>query len=190
MKPLIASVILCMGVAMLGDAQGKYDKAYVCDNGKIHFYASTPIQDIEATSNNGLCVLNAQTRKISAKIQMTSFVFRRQKMQEDFNEDYAESNKFPVATLEAVITNNINLTKDGTYDVTLKGTLDIHGTKKETEIKGKLVVKNGQPYTATARFDVKLADYNFKIPTIVVEKIAQVVQVDVNFEFKKYQGNI
>ena len=39
---------------------------------------------------------------------MTSFQFKRKKMQDDFNEDYAESTKYPYAILDAVITNAIN----------------------------------------------------------------------------------
>ena len=40
---------------------------------------------------------------------------------------------------------------------------------------------------ATAEFEVKLVDHNIKIPTVVVAKIAEVVKVDVNFKFQKYQ---
>jgi hypothetical protein len=166
------------------NAQGK---TYVCETGKIHFFASTAVSDIEATSNTGGCTLNTQTKKISAKVAMQSFVFKLKKMQDDFNEDYAESTKFPDARLEAVIVSNVNFTKDGTYNVTLKGTFEMHGVKTDKVIQGKLTIKNGQPVNATAQFDVKLVDHKIKVPTIVVVKIAEVVKVDVNFAFTKLQ---
>ncbi len=116
---------------------------------------------------------------------MTSFEFRRAKMQQDFNEDYVESNKFPYAILDAVIINKVDFTKDGTYNVTLKGTFEVHGVKQDRQIQGKLTIKNGLPVSGTAQFDVKLVDHNIKVPTILVVKIAEVVKVDVNFVFKK-----
>jgi polyisoprenoid-binding protein YceI len=184
-KRLITSISLLL-LVLCGYPQKKDANTYVSENGKAHFFSSTPVQNIEATSSTAVCVLNTQTKKISAKIQMSSFQFKWGKMQEDFNESYAESTKYPYAELEAVITNSPSFKKDGTYDVTLKGTMQIRDAKKDIVIKGKLTVKNGQPSNAQAKFDIALADYNFKIPTIVVAKIAKVVSVDVNFDFKKY----
>jgi polyisoprenoid-binding protein YceI len=183
MKNIIIAILMPLAF-LCSPALNAQAHTFVCTNGNIHFSASTIMEDIDATSNIAVCALNTQTKKISAKVAMTSFVFRRKKMQDDFNEDYAESTKFPYASLDAVI-ENINFSKDGTYDVTLKGTFEMHGVKVEREIKGKLTVKNGQPVSATAQFDVKLADHKIKVPTIVVVKIAEVVKVEVNFVFKK-----
>jgi polyisoprenoid-binding protein YceI len=86
-----------------------------------------------------------------------------------------------------VIVENIDFTKDGTYDVTLKGTLDMHGVKQAREIKGKLTIKNGAPVRATATFIVKLVDHKIKIPKAVVMNIAEEIKVDVDFTLEKYQ---
>ena len=186
MKPILTALLLPLMVLCCSNlGSNRADKSLVCDNGKIHFLASTAIEDIEATSNSAVCAINLQTKKISAKVKMETLEFRRKKMQDDFNEDYIESSKFPYATLDAVIVSKINFSKDGTYDVTLKGTFEVHGVKKDREIKGKLTIKNGQPVSASAWFDVQLVDHNIKVPTIVVVKIATVVKVDVNFIFRK-----
>ena len=108
-------------------------------------------------------------------------------MQEHFNENYLESDKIPFSTLDAVINENIDFTKDGTYDVTLKGVLDLHGVKNEVEIPGKLIVKNGVPTSATAEFTVALKDYKIKVPKIVAFNIAETIKIDVSFEFVKYE---
>ena len=52
--------------------------------------------------------------------------------------------------------------RDGVFDVTLKGTLEMHGVKHEREIKGKLTMKNGDPVNATGDFMVKLVDHKIK----------------------------
>jgi polyisoprenoid-binding protein YceI len=132
------------------------------------------------------CVLNTKTKKVYSKIKQTSFVFKDRLMQDHFNENYMETEKFPVAILDMVIVEDLDFTKDGTYDITLKGTLEMHGVKKEREIKGKLTIKNGQPVNATAEFMVKLADHQIKIPSIVGANIAEEVKVSVDYNFEKF----
>ena len=167
----------------------KGSDTYVCSNGKIKFFASTPLEDIDATSKMAVCAINTKTKKVSVKVQMSTFEFRRKKMQDDFNEDYIESNKFPYATLDGMIVEGLDFTKDGTYDVTVKGTLEMHGVKLDREVKGKLTVKNGHPYSCTSTFDVRVADHKIKIPTIVIVKIAEVAKVNADFIFEKYNGS-
>jgi hypothetical protein len=168
-------------------AQDKYATTFVCSNGKIHFFSSSPLEDIEATSRKAICVINTENKKVYAKVQMKTFEFRDKLMQEHFNENYIESDKYPVAILDMVITNDIDFAKDGVYDVTLKGTFEVHGVKQEREVKGKLTIKNGAPVNAIANFDVALVDHKIKIPKAVIMNIAEVIKVDVDFTFEKYQ---
>jgi polyisoprenoid-binding protein YceI len=184
MKTILAIILSITAFNGFNTARNA-NAVFICDNGKIHFLASTAMEDIEATSNKTACVLDPQNRKIEAKVDMKTFEFRRKKMQDDFNEDYIESDKFPYATFTALIVSKIDFSKDGTFDVKLRGTLDMHGVKREEEIMGKLTIKGGQPVNATAKFEIPLVNYHIKIPTIVVVKIAEVVKVDVNFDFKK-----
>ena len=180
--------LLFIVIALQLSAQGdKYANTYVCTKGKIHFFSASPLEDIEATSNSAVCVVNTQTKKVYAKIQQNSFVFKDKLMQEHFNENYMESEKFPSAVLDMVITGDIDLTKDGVYDITLHGTLDMHGVKNERDIKGKLTIKNGAPVLATAAYEVKLEDHGIKIPKAVTMNIAESVKVDVDFALEKYQ---
>lgn len=148
MKKLIFFFFLLLASGL--QAQDKYANAYVCTKGKIHFFSSSPLEDIEATSSNSVCVVNTQSKKVIAKVTMTSFTFNDKLMQEHFNENYMESDKYPTSILDMTIVDDIDFSKDGTYDITLKGTLEMHGIKQEREIKGKLAVKNGAPANASA----------------------------------------
>jgi polyisoprenoid-binding protein YceI len=160
--------------------------AYICTKGKIHFFSASPLEDIEATSNDAAAVLNTKDKSVSAKITITSFVFKDKLMQEHFNENYLESDKYPTSVLKMVIVENIDFTKDGVYDVTLRGSLDMHGVKRDRDIKGKLYIQGGQPVRATATFDVQLVDHKIKIPKAVILNIAEVIKVDVDFTLTKY----
>ncbi len=44
-------------------------------------------------------------------------------MQEHFNSDYMESDKFPKASFKGKIQEQIDVTKDGTYPITVDGDL-------------------------------------------------------------------
>lgn len=167
--------------------QAKAQENYITQTGKVHFFSKTPLEDIEATTQKAVGVLYTATKKVQAKIPIQSFEFKQKLMQEHFNENYLESDKFPYANLDAVITNDIDFTKNGVYDLTLKGTLDIHGVKQPREIKCQLTIENGAPKKAVATFDVKLVDHKIKIPKAVLLNIAEVIKVDVDFDLVKYE---
>jgi polyisoprenoid-binding protein YceI len=102
-------------------------------------------------------------------------------MQEHFNKNYIESNKFPRAEFKGQVTNNasVNYTTNGTYNVSVKGKLTIHGVTKEVEVPGTLTVKDGK-VLANAVFNVLVADYNITIPRIYRDNIAKSIKVTVD----------
>ena len=180
MKNLLIIIALLIGYTAAA-------QQYVARTGKVHFYSHGTIEDIEATTNAAVCALNTESKKVVCKIMITSFKFKDKLMEEHFNENYLESDKYPNAVLNGMIEEPIDWTKDGVYDVTIKGILEIHGTEKAREIKGKLTIKGGVPVNANAKFDVTLADHKIKIPSLVGANIAEVIAVDVDFNYEKYE---
>ncbi|TZF82325.1 YceI family protein [Pedobacter sp. BS3] len=146
---------------------------------KISFFSSTPIEDIKAASNKGSGVLVASGGKFAFQVPVKSFEFDKGLMQEHFNENYMESDKYPQARFTGSFNKPVDLSKDGEYHVTANGTLLIHGIGKQRSIPGTLTVKNGV-VTLNANFDVACADHQIKIPTLIITKIAEVIQVHVN----------
>lgn len=142
------------------------------------FFSSTPIEDIDAQSTTGASALNTQTNDIIFKINNTSFQFKKKLMQEHFNENYIESDKFPASDFKGKIIEQIDFSKPGTYPVTVKGNLQIHGVTKTYTTKGSLVI-TADEVKATSTFNVKLADHAIKVPTIVFKQIAETIQVKV-----------
>ena len=179
------NIIIAIAVMFIGLSASA--QQFVAKTGKVHFFSATSMENIEATTNSAVCALNTTSKKVVVKIKNTSFKFKDGLMQEHFNENYMESDKHEYSTLDGVIVENIDFTKDGVYDVTIKGTFDIHGVKVEKEVKGKLTIKNGVPVNGTAKFDVKLADHKIKIPSLLGANISESVAVDVDFNYEKYE---
>ncbi len=123
--------------------------------------------------------MNIASKEIFFKVEIQSFQFKKSLMQEHFNEDYMESDKYPFAEFRGKLVSAPDLTKDGTYPVTVAGTLNIHNVPKEYQVPGSLIVRGGR-VTATADFKVRLADHHIKIPRLLVKNIAEVVDVKVS----------
>ena len=129
-------------------------------------------------------LINAKNAEVAFIVTNVGFKFEKPLMEEHFNENYMESHKYKVSVFKGKIINEIDFTKDGTYEVTAKGTLDIHGVTVEREIKGTLTISNGKINLTTA-FDVLLKDHKIKIPKIVVKNIAEFVKVILNINFEQ-----
>jgi polyisoprenoid-binding protein YceI len=112
---------------------------------------------------------------------MHGFVFVKQMMQQHFNENYVDTDKYPKSEFKGTITNNstINYKKDGTYNAKIKGQLTIHGVTKDVETTGTFKI-NGGKIDATSTFNVLISDYNIKIPSIVKEKVSNTIKITVD----------
>lgn len=152
---------------------------YVCKNAKITLYSQAPVEDIEATTTTGTSVYNATTGDIAFSVNIRSFTFQKSRMQEHFNSNYMESDKYPKATFKGKIQEHIDVTKDGTWPVTAAGDLTVHGVTQKRTIPGNLTVKGGK-ITVTSEFMVKCADHHIKIPQIVFHNIAEVIKMNVS----------
>ena len=110
-------------------------------------------------------------------------------MQEHFNENYVESDKFPKAEFEGLIDNNgtMNYSKDGTYVVKVKGKLTIHGETRDIETPGKLIVQNGK-INVSADFNVILSDYRISIPGLVADKVSKTAKISVACQLELFKG--
>ena len=157
---------------------------YVSKNAKISLFSSAPIEDIKASSSTGASVFNAATGELAFSVAIRSFQFPKSLMQEHFNSDYMESDKYPRATFKGKIKEYIDVSKDGTYPITVIGDLSVHGVTQNRSITGKLIVSGGT-ISMTSEFVVKCADHNIKIPSIVFHNIAESIQMNVTVNYIK-----
>jgi polyisoprenoid-binding protein YceI len=173
-------LILALALILSASYSFAQDK-YFTKTGKIEFYSKASMEDIEAKNKTVTAVIDSKTGAIQFAVQMKGFEFEKQLMQQHFNENYVESDKYPKAEFKGTITNNseINYTKDGTYTAKVKGKLTIHGVTKDVETTGTVKVDGGKVNT-TSTFNILLSDYNIKIPSVVKEKISNSIKVTVD----------
>lgn len=151
---------------------------------RISFFSEAPLENIFAMTEKAASALDTSRHEVAFKVAVKTFEFKKQLMREHFNENYMESDRFPHATFTGKISEPINWDQDGVYSVSVTGTLDVHGVKKRYATAATITVK-GESVTATAKFDVKVADHDVKIPRIVIKNIAEVVEVEVSAAYSK-----
>ncbi len=152
---------------------------YTCKNANISLFSSAPLEDIAANTSTGTSVYNATTGELVFSVNISSFKFKKSLMQEHFNSNYMESDKYPKATFKGKIQQPIDVTKNGTYPVTVTGELDIHGVKQNRTIPGSVTVNNGN-ITMASEFMVKCVDHKIDIPKIVFHNIAETIKMNVS----------
>src|SRR4051812_43200321 len=104
-------------IASLSSAQ-----IYLAKTCTISFFSESTIENIEATNNSAKPVMNSATGEVVIKVPVRSFQFKSQLMQDHFNEDYLETDKFPFAVFTGKINGAIDYSKDSVNKVTVTGT--------------------------------------------------------------------
>jgi hypothetical protein len=180
---LISFLWLLSSATVLG--QGKY----YTKTGKISFSSKAPMEDIDAVNKTAAVILDAKSGALQFLVLMKGFEFPKALMQEHFNENYVESNKYPKAEFKGAILNNnsIDYTKDGEYSAQVKGQLTIHGVTKELEAPATVRINKGL-VEATSLFTIRLSDYAITIPSIVKDKISNNVKVTVATKLEPFKG--
>ncbi len=172
----VLSVFLLMLLSLPLPAQRYFTKA-----GTIYFNASGDMEVIDATNKTVTSVMDTKTAAIQFAVLMKSFQFEKALMEEHFNENYAESSKFPKAEFKGEIINNkdINYGKEGSYPAKVKGKLTLHGVTRDVEASGTITIQGGK-VQALAEFVITLSDFNVEIPSLVKDKVSKQAKIKVD----------
>src|SRR5690606_17276934 len=157
---------------------------YYTKTGRLFFEAGTPLETSDPVNKSLTSVMDIYSCKFGFAVLNRGFEFRKSLMQQHFNENYMESHKYPKSTFKGVIENieKIDFKTDGVYAVVVKGVMDIHGVKKNIEVPGSIIIKNGV-ISCNAKFSLLINDFNIKIPAVVRDKISPDVKVTVDCNY-------
>jgi hypothetical protein len=150
--------------------------------GKISFFSDAAIEDISAENTMVGSLFNAATGDLVYIVKIKDFIFPKALMREHFNEKYMETEKFPKALFNGKL-KGFNVNAKGEQNVTASGKLTMHGVTKDIQVPGTVLFEGGKA-TMKAKFMVKLADYNIKIPKLVWQNIAEEIEVKIDFVYK------
>jgi hypothetical protein len=183
-KTSILLLVLFCTASFVNAQTGKY----YTRTAHVDFYSHTPMEDIKADNNQVSAILDITNGEFAFTCLIKSFEFPKALMQEHFNENYMESDKFPKSTFKGKIKDlsKVDFNKDGEYAVTVVGNLTIKDKTNNIEVPGTVIVKDGK-ITAKSKFKVRPEDYNVNIPALVKEKIAKEIEVNVDAVMEPYK---
>lgn len=182
LKRILLPALMMLWIPMAGQS------IYISKSNTVSFFAGTSVEDIDATNTKALSLLNITTGEITISIPNKEFHFKRSLMEEHFNENYMESDKYPKSEFKGKINNieKYDLLTDGPFQVTVTGTLTVHGVAKERTLDVQVQRKDGKLQGET-KFKVALADHKIDRPKILWEKMAENVDITASFIYELYK---
>lgn len=160
---------------------GGFCQKYISTQSEVSFFSDAAIEDIAAHNAKASAIFDSSSGSVAFVIPVSEFQFAKALMQEHFNEKYMETEKFPKATFQGNMM-GFKASATGTQNVTATGKLNIHGVTREVSIPGTLVQQDNKILMKT-KFMVALADYKVTIPRMMWQKIAEQVEVSLDFTF-------
>ncbi len=156
---------------------------YITKTGTVAFEASVPsFEEVAAKNNSTTAILNTENGEFAALVLVKGFRFKNALMEEHFNENYAESDKYPKATFKGKIHGFSfkDLKKSTSFKIT--GELFFHGkTKKFEDIPINVSIDSNDIINITGNFNAIVSDFDIKIPKIVQNKVSQEIKIHYQF---------
>lgn len=168
-------------ILLIGVSPSLYAQLFMTRSGSINFFSKTALENIKAVNSQTYAVIDPNKRNLAFTLLVKGFRFEKELMQEHFNENYAESDKYPKATFTGTFDQPISMDREGVYHISVKGNLTFHGVTNNIEVPAMLEMKQGK-LIGQSHFTLKPEDYNIRIPSLVREKIDKQITVDVQVE--------
>ncbi len=175
--------IFCMSIFLHTGLLQAQD-LYKVTQASVKFTSDAPLEMIQAESDKAEGIIKSLDKSFVFRVPMKTFEGFNSSLQKNhFNTNYLETNKYPYTIFEGKIIEDISFYSPGTYNVRGKGKFICHGVEQERIIKCKLIVKPDK-LTVESNFSVFLEDHDIEIPTVVYQKIAEEIMVDIKIELQ------
>lgn len=177
-KIIIFSIALLSAVAVAQERM-------ISKTGIITFEALDPtFAEVKATNNSVTCVINPKTGEIASLALVKGFRFKIALMEEHFNENYVESDKYPKAVFKGKIEDfNIKSLTFNQKDFNFSGTIELHGKSQDIKSVAK-IKKTAVGIEIVTDFTVDAIAFDIAIPTLSKNKVTNNVLVKVEFTVK------
>lgn len=176
------SSIWLMAFLFLVQTRGSAQIDFITRNGLIRFNASTPLEDIEAENRQVNALLRPENGSFGVVLLISEFEFPRKLMQEHFNENYLESDRYPKATFSGSVQSPLP-DLGNTCDCLIQGVLSIHGVERPMDTKARIERLEGG-YRLRASFIIRPEDHKIEVPRMLFSKIAEEVEVEVDLNLQ------
>lgn len=179
----IRLVGLLLSISVLLSAQ---QNRFFSREAGVSFYSQTSLENIEAHLYTGVAIVDVTNGQVEFSLLIKDFKFKNAVMQEHFNENYMESDKFPRAVFKGSLDkHNASLfVKEGSIKEVVTGSLTLHGVTQTVQAEILFTVK-ADGLAAQTSFVIQPSDYHIQIPSILTNKIAKDIKVNIQINVLK-----
>lgn len=179
MRKILPIILIAISVFETGA------QVYDGKNGSVKLSGKAPKETITASSQTLRAKIDIASREFNFRQNLNQFAFSQGDLQKkDAEEMYWETEKYPNADFKGKIINDVDLSKDGTYNVTAAGKFSMHGVVKSIKVPAVIKVSQGI-LKLNSKIKIFLSDYNIKIPRLVVLKVAEEFEADISLTLTK-----
>ncbi len=180
MKKVIFMLLLVANTAAVSAQK------YFTKTGFTEFKASVEaFEPVEAINESTTAILNTETGEVAALMFIRAFHFKVALMEEHFNENYMDSDQYPKTTFKGNLEGfDINALTDEPQEFPVTGVMTMRGVDKEIKTVA-IISKKGDQILVNSNFTVKPEDFNIEIPSVVASKIAESVNINLEYELSK-----
>ncbi|MCU0468068.1 MAG: YceI family protein [Arcicella sp.] len=160
----------------------KSQHLYLSKSASVKLFSEAPLENISATNQAANAIIDFNKQEIAVKIPINRFVFPSKLMQTHFNENYMESHLFPYATFKGFFNKKVDINKAGNLSISVNGTMTIHGVSNMEIIEGRMTIDpQNKTVSVITNFSIKLSDYKIDVPSVVIYKISERIEISTNF---------
>ncbi|MXO06246.1 YceI family protein [Flavobacterium sp. HBTb2-11-1] len=152
---------------------------FFTNTGTINFEASVPLyEEVKAVNRQVAILLEPKTSTLICTVVIKDFRFKLNLMQEHFNENYMESNRYPKAIFKGKIQKfELKDITEVAKQYEIKGKLNLRGKSKEIVVNA-LIKRVPEGIQIISDFPIAVSDFNIHIPTPIASKIAQTANTE------------
>ncbi|MBJ2126914.1 MULTISPECIES: YceI family protein [Flavobacterium] len=152
---------------------------FFTNTGTINFEASVPLfEEVRAVNRQVAILLEPKTSTFICTVIIKDFRFKLDLMQEHFNENYMQSNRYPKAVFKGKIEKfDLKDINEVEKQYQIKGKLNLRGKSKEI-IVNALIKRVPEGIQVISDFPIAVSDFNISIPTTIAAKIAKTANTE------------
>lgn len=160
---------------------------------EVKFISDAPIENFEGITNqidgylyfeDGDFLKNSQFYfEVDLNSLDTGIGLRNRHMREN----YLHTDKYPITYYKGKIIKSDTVTENE-FKIVTDGTIFIHGVEQPLTVEVTMVNKHKR-FNIKCQFNVKLSDFNIKIPSIMFYKINETMDLRLNFYIYLFEKN-
>ncbi|WP_276381899.1 YceI family protein [Flavobacterium sp. H4147] len=152
---------------------------FFTNTGTINFEASVPLfEEVKAVNRQVAILLEPKTSTFICTVIIKDFRFKLDLMQEHFNDNYMESNRYPKAIFKGKIEKfDLKDLSEQEKEYLIKGKLNLRGKSKEI-IVNALIKRVPEGIQVISDFPIAISDFNISIPETILGKIAKTANTE------------